>query len=97
MKAPGSTIELGPDGRPVIRVNHQERERALNPADAFLYADPLWSRDEPRRFVVGFAVDDHKRLAISIKDTRQGNRSYIKMKNGEQIYLPVRNLPIVRL
>ncbi len=97
MKAPGSTIELGPDGRPVIRVNHQERERALNPADAFIYADPLWSRDEPCRFVVGFAVDDHKRLAISIKDTRQGNRSYIKMKNGEQIYLPVRNLPIVRL
>ena len=42
----------------------------------FIIADPPCRHGE-RRFVASFGVDNHKRLTVSLKDLKEGNRSYI--------------------
>lgn len=74
-----------------------ERLRELNPHDTeFIHADPPCALGE-RRFVAQFAVDEHKRLIISLRDTRENSRSYVQLANGERFDLPVKNFPVVRL
>jgi hypothetical protein len=75
-----------------------ERRRPLNPdAQDFLRPDPPCDRDEQKRFVVGFGVNEHKQLTISVKDTRPGNRSKVKGSDGRLLPLPIRDYPLVRL
>lgn len=100
MKMPQSDYEVGSDGQLRV-VPKGERvvsgERELNPqAKEFIHAVPPCGVDEPKRFVVGFGVDRHKRLTVSIKDTRE-NRSYIQPPGGEPVKLPVRDYPLVKL
>jgi molecular chaperone DnaK len=72
--------------------------RELNPDDKeFIHAVPLCEEDQKHRFVAGFAVDEHKRLTLSLKDTLEGNKSYVLTRNGERIELPLRDFPMVRL
>ncbi len=98
---PEVTFVMGPDGR-MQEVRGQggkvERRRPLNPeARDFLRPDPPCDRDEAKRFVVGFGVDENKRLTISVKDTRPGNASKAKTSDGRLIPLPIRDFPLVRL
>jgi len=75
-----------------------EKRKALNPdARDFLRPDPPCDRDEKKRFVVGFGVDEHKRLTVSIKDTRLNNESKVKTSDGRLIPLPIKDFPLVRL
>jgi len=98
---PAVTFVQGPDGR-MQEVHGEaarvERRRPLNPdARDFLRPDPPCDRDEPKRFVVGFGVDENKRLTISVKDTRPGNRSKVKTSDGRLRPLPIKDYPLVRL
>lgn len=71
--------------------------RELNPADReFIHADPPCTVGA-RRFVAGFGVDANKRLTLSLKDLEPGNRSTVRLSNGEQLALPVKDLPFVKL
>ena len=71
--------------------------RELNPADReFIHADPPCTVGA-RRFIAGFGVDGNRRLTLSLKDPREGNRSYVQLSSGERLRLPLRNLPIVKL
>lgn len=75
-----------------------KHRRPLNPDNRdFIRADPPCDRDEKRRFVIGFGVDENKCLTVSIKDTHPGNRSKIKTGDGRLIDLPVKDYPLVRL
>ena len=101
MKMPQSDYEVGSDGQLRI-VPKGERvvsgERELNPqAKEFIHADPPCGVDEPKRFIVRYGVDRHKRLTVSIKDTREGNASYVLTPAGEKVPLPVRDFPLVKL
>jgi molecular chaperone DnaK (HSP70) len=98
---PVTRIVIGPDGR-MMEVpdgaTRIERRRPLNPeAEDFLRPNPPCDRDETKRFVVGFGVNEHKCLTISVKDTRPGNRSQVKTSDGRFLDLPIRDLPLVRL
>lgn len=62
----------------------------------FIVADPPCRLGE-RRFVAAFGVDAHRRLTVSLKDLKEGNRSYVLLANGEQRHLPVKDFPVVRL
>jgi len=101
MSLPRSEWELAPDGRlRQVSRGAQERtnERELNPQGRrFIRADPPSSADEARRFVVGFGVDRQKRMVVSVKDTRPGNRSCVETAGGEKLPLPVRDYPLVKL
>ena len=71
--------------------------RELNPADReFIHADPPCTVGA-RRFIAGFGVDGNRRLTLSLKDLHEGNRSYVQLSGGEQLRLPLRDLPIVKL
>lgn len=75
-----------------------ERVRALNPEDRqFITVDPPCRLEEKQRFIVRFGVDSSKRLCIDLEDTRSGSRSFITTRSGEELPLPVRNFPIVKL
>jgi molecular chaperone DnaK len=101
MLQPESIIEVGYDGRMRVRekdVRRQTNIRALNSEDKpFLFAAPACELGETKRFVAGFGVDNQKRLTISLKDTKEGSRSYIKTRTGGKLYLPVKDFPMVRL
>jgi len=101
MKRPDSTVKVDASGRIQIERSGEtthENVRPLNPEDRqFIFAVPFCDLDDTRRFIAGFGVDYHKRLTISIKDTREGNASYIKTRSGEKFPLPVKDFPIVRL
>jgi molecular chaperone DnaK (HSP70) len=101
MVRPGSIFVLGPDGRMQEQAGEAQRvqrRRALNPdAEDFIQPNPPCDREETKRFVVGFGVDENKRLTVSVKDTRPGNRSKIKGTDGRLLDLPVRDYPLVRL
>jgi len=62
----------------------------------FIIADPPCAQGE-RRFVASFGVDKHKRLIVSLKDLKEGNRSYIQLSDGKTFPLPVKEFPVVRL
>jgi molecular chaperone DnaK (HSP70) len=98
---PTTRLVIGEDGRMkevADGATRIERRRPLNPeAEDFLRPDPPCDRDETKRFVVGFGVDENKRLTISVKDTRPGNRSKVKTSDGRFLDLPIKNLPLVRL
>jgi molecular chaperone DnaK (HSP70) len=98
---PASVFVMGPDGRMREErgeAQRVERRRPLNPdAQDFLRPDPPCDRDEQKRFVVGFGVNEHKQLTISVKDTRPGNRSKVKGSDGRLLPLPIRDYPLVRL
>jgi molecular chaperone DnaK (HSP70) len=101
MIRPGTIFVMGPDGRMTEQsgeAQHVQRRRPLNPeAEDFIRPDPPCDRDEARRFVVGFGVDENKRLTVSVKDTRPGNRSKVKGADGRLIPLPIRDYPLVKL
>ena len=101
MKMPQSDYEVGSDGQLRVVAKGEKNvsgERELNPqAKEFIRAAPPCGVDEPKRFVVAFGVDRHKRLTVSIKDTRQGNNSYVLTPAGEKVPLPVRDFPLVKL
>lgn len=98
---PGTRIEVGDDGR--VREaktgdRRWEKMRELNPwAKGFLRPVPSSDRDEKKRFVAGFGVDDKKRLTISLKDNRPGNSSFAVASDGREIPLPIKDFPLVRL
>lgn len=99
MLRPETVYEM--DGGSLKAVSMQRREdislRELNPGDTeFIHADPPCTIGA-RRFVVGFGVDAHKRLTLSLKDLDEANRSYVQMTSGERLALPVRDLPFVKL
>ena len=98
---PNVSFVQGPDGR-MREVRGEggavERRRPLNPdARDFLRPDPPCDRDEVKRFMVGFGVDENKCLTISAKDTRPENRSKVKTSDGRLVPLPIRDFPLVRL
>jgi molecular chaperone DnaK (HSP70) len=101
MKMPRAQYEVGSDGR--LRVASRDElfvsgERELNPEGReFIHAVPACTRNETNRFLVGFGVDRHKRLTVSIKDTRPENKSYVRSSAGQEVPLPVRNFPLVKL
>jgi molecular chaperone DnaK len=101
MSFPKSVWEVGSDGQ--LRVVEQserrvDRERELNPqAREFIHAEPPCCAEEMKRFVAAFGVDRHKRLTISLKDTRVGNASYVLASNGEKVSLPIKDFPLVKL
>jgi molecular chaperone DnaK (HSP70) len=101
MSFPQSVWAVGSDGQ--LRVLDQgerrvERERELNPqARELIHADPPCCAEELKRFVAAFGVDRHKRLTISLKDTRAGNASYVLAGNGEHVLLPIKDFPLVKL
>lgn len=101
MIRPGSIFVMGPDGRmreQTGEAQRVERRRPLNPeAEDFIHPDPPCDREETKRFVVGFGVNENKCLTVSVKDTRPGNRSKIKGSDGRLLDLPVRDYPLVRL
>lgn len=98
---PGSVFIMGPDGRMQEQKTAGERidrRRALNPdAQDFIRPDPPCDRDQTKRFVVGFGVDENKRLTVSIKDTLPGNESKVRTSDGRMLELPLRDYPLVRL
>lgn len=101
IERPGTRLVIGPDGR-MMEVpdgaTRTTRRRPLNPeAEDFLRPDPPCDRDEIKRFVVGFGVNENKCLTISVKDTRPGNRSKVKTSDERFLDLPIRDLPLVRL
>jgi molecular chaperone DnaK len=98
---PAVSFVQGADGRmQAVRVGEGtvERRRPLNPdARDFLRPDPPCDRDEKKRFMVGFGVDENKCLTISVKDTRPGNKSMARTSDGRLVPLPIRDFPLIRL
>jgi hypothetical protein len=81
--------------RPVVQ--HEDVNlRPLHPQDRnFLQADPPCRPDE-KRFVAGFGVDATKRLTVSLRDLRPGNRSYRRLRNGDTVPLLVHHSPVIK-
>ncbi len=72
--------------------------RALNPGDhEFVHVDPPCRLDDQKRFVVGFGVDKNRRLTLFLKDTRPNSRSYVELPQGERVFLPLKDWPLVTL
>ena len=97
----GSRVAVDSSGR--VRILDKEENtfssvRLLNPNDKqFVSVDPPCRLEEKKRFIIGFGVDRQKRLTIDLEDTKEGNRSHITTRSGENWPLPVRNFPIVKL
>jgi molecular chaperone DnaK len=101
MALPESAWSMGADGG-LVRVSQGTRtvagERELNPEGRnLIHADPVCEKHQEKRFVVGFGVNRHKQVTVSIKDTLAGNRSYVLTPKGEKMPLPVRDFPLVKL
>ena len=91
--------EVSGGGLRVVQTTEQQQRkvRELNPGDTeFIIAEPPCDRGE-RRFIAGFGVDANKRLTLSLKDLKEGNRSHIRLSNGEKFQLPVKDFPVVKL
>ena len=89
----------GADGlRPVREGEREEcRQKPLNPEDSeFIHAVPPCHSGE-RRFIAGFGVDSNRRLTLWLRDTEENNRSYIRLRDGSRLPLPVTDLPVVKL
>jgi molecular chaperone DnaK (HSP70) len=101
MSQPDTAVTVDASG--AVRISRgggatRETTRPLNPEDRqFIFAVPPCELDDTKRFIAGFGVDLNKRLTISVKDTREGNQSYIKTRDGEEFPLPVKDFAIVRL
>jgi len=99
MSRPMITYVNGADGlRPVREGVRQEcRQKPLNPEDSeFIHAVPPCHSGE-RRFIAGFGVDSNRRLTLWLRDTEENNRSYILLRDGSRLPLPVNDLPVVKL
>lgn len=99
MSRPLISYVNGPDGlRPVQGGERQEsRFKALNPEDCeFIHAVPP-CRSGDRRFIAGFGVDTNRSLTLWLRDTEENNRSYIQLRDGSRLPLPVSDLPVVKL
>ena len=99
MSRPLISYVNGADGlRPVRDGERQEcRHKPLNPEDSeFIHAVPP-CRSGERRFIAGFGVDRHRRLTLWLRDTEELNQSYIQLRDGSRLPLPVTNLPVVKL
>ena len=89
----------GADGLRPVREGEQEecRHKPLNPEDSeFIHAVPP-CRSAERRFIAGFGVDSNRRLTLWLRDTQENNRSYIRLRDGSSLPLPVSDLPVVKL
>ena len=89
----------GADGLRPVREGEREvcRDRALNPEDSeFIHAVPP-CRSGERRFIAGFGVDSNRRLTLWLRDTEENNSSYIRLRDGSCLPLPVTDLPVVKL
>jgi molecular chaperone DnaK (HSP70) len=101
MAMPSGVWEVGADGR--LRRTEQAgevvaTERELNPQGrTFIRADPPCTADEARRFYVAFGIDPQKRMIVSVRDTKAGNRSYVQTAGGERLPLPLKDCPLVKL
>jgi molecular chaperone DnaK (HSP70) len=100
MVRPEDIFVVDPDGK-LRRCGARRIEdsalKELNPHDReFIQADPPCEIGE-RRFVVGFGVDENRRLNLSLKDLKEGNRSFVRRSNGEQVPLPLKDFPLVKL
>jgi len=99
MSRPLISYVNGADGlRPIREGERQEsRDKPLNPEDCeFIHADPPCGSGE-RRFIAGFGVDSNRRLTLWLRDTEENNRSFIQLRDGSRLPLPVTNLPVVKL
>jgi len=99
MVRPETVYEIeGGSLRPVQMLRREDIAlRQMNPGDSeFIHADPPCTLGE-KRFVAGFGVDANKRLTLSLKDMRPGNRSYVQLSSGEKMELPVKDMPFVKL
>ena len=99
MSRPLISYVNGADGlRPVREGEREEcRDRALNPEDSeFIHAVPPCHSGE-RRFIAGFGVDSNRRLTLWLRDTEENNSSYILLRDGSRLPLPVSDLPVVKL
>ena len=45
----------------------------------------------------GFGVDSNRRLTLWLRDTEENNSSYILLRDGSRLPLPVSDLPVVKL
>ena len=89
----------GADGLRPIREGEREesRHKPLNPEDCeFIHAVPP-CRSGERRFIAGFGVDGNRCLTLWLRDTEENNRSYILLRDGSRLPLPVTDLPVVKL
>ena len=99
MSRPLITYVNGADGlRPVREGEREEcRHKPLNPEDSeFIHAVPPCHSGE-RRFIAGFGVDSNRRLTLWLRDTEENNSSYILLRDGSRLPLPVTDLPVVKL
>ena len=99
MSRPLITYVNGADGLRPVREGEREvcRDRALNPEDSeFIHAVPP-CRSGERRFIAGFGVDSNRRLTLWLRDTEENNSSYILLRDGSRLPLPVSDLPVVKL
>ena len=99
MSRPLISYVNGADGlRPVREGEREEsRQKPLNPEDSeFIHAVPP-CRSGERRFIAGFGVDSNRRLTLWLRDTEDNNRSYILLRDGSRLPLPVSDLPVVKL
>jgi molecular chaperone DnaK len=99
MSRPLITYVNGADGlRPVREGEREEsRQKPLNPEDSeFIHAVPP-CRSGERRFIAGFGVDSNRRLTLWLRDTEENNSSYILLRDGSRLPLPVSDLPVVKL
>ena len=99
MSRPLITYVNGADGlRPVREGERQEcRQKPLNPEDSeFIHAVPPCHSGE-RRFIAGFGVDSNRRLTLWLRDTEENNSSWILLRDGSRLPLPVNDLPVVKL
>ncbi len=99
MRRPLITYVNGADGlRPVREGEREEcRHKPLNPEDSeFIHAVPPCHSGE-RRFIAGFGVDSNRRLTLWLRDTEENNSSYILLRDGSRLPLPVNDLPVVKL
>ncbi len=82
----------------VVRQEATANERPVTPRGReFIIADPPCRLGDQQRFIARFGVDSAKRLTISLSDMAEGGRSKVRLDSGEEIALPVRNLPVVKL
>ena len=49
------------------------------------------------KLLAGFGVDGNRRLTLWLRDTEENNSSYILLRDGSRLPLPVSDLPVVKL
>lgn len=77
--------------------HEEDALREINPANReFICADPPCTIGT-RRFLAGFGVDVNRRLTVSLKDLDISGHSFVQLEDGQQLPLPVVELPVVKL